>query len=103
MTNKAEIFVLRGSNCSAVFGCESGDAYGLPKQITATINGKEYILQTVDQNTYGLTPEFKQAISQTSAPPAFKIDKKINFEVKEEALPALKQLFTIQPTQNVYN
>lgn len=93
--DKAEIYILYGSNCSAIFGCESGASYGLPKQITVTVNRRDYFLSTIDQNTYGLTPELKQAIAQTTGRFSFKIDKKINFEIKEEGVAAIKQLFAI--------
>lgn len=95
--NRAEIAIMFGSNCSPIFGCADGNSYGLPKQITVTISGREYFLSTVDQNTYGLTPEFKQAIAQATDPLVVKIDKKIHFEVKKEAFPAFKQLFAMQP------
>jgi hypothetical protein len=95
--NRAEISIMSGSVCSAIFGCAASANYGLPKQISITISGQEYLLRTVDQNTYGLTPELKQAITQATEPLAVKIDKKIHFEIKKEAIPVLKQLFIIEP------
>jgi hypothetical protein len=91
-----ELFITNGQNCG-VFGCLSSDGYGLPKRINVTVNGQDYFLNTVQQNTYELTPELKQAIDRTSGRFTFTIDKRINFEIQEEAVPALKRLFTIEP------
>jgi hypothetical protein len=93
--NNVEIFIMAGFNCSPIFGCADGVSYGLPKQIKVTVADKEYALRAVEQGTYALTPELKQAIAQTSAPLNFRVDERIKFEVKEEAFPALKQLFAL--------
>jgi hypothetical protein len=93
--NNVEISIMAGFGCSWVFGCETGISYALPKQIKVTVADKEYALSTVDQGTYALTPELKQAIAQTSAPLNFRVDERIKFEVKEEAFSALKQLFAL--------
>lgn len=98
--NKVEIAVMYGSTCSPIFGCADSASYALPKQIAVTINGRDYFLNRVDQNTYGLEPELKQTISQTSGKLAFKLSEKLKFEVKEEAVPALKRLFAMQSVSN---
>lgn len=99
--NNVELSIMAGFGCSWVFGCESGISYSPPKQIKVTVSSKDYFLTTVDQNTYGLTPELKQAIAQTSAPLNFRVDERIKFEVKEEAIPALKQLLTFQEPASI--
>ncbi len=95
-----EIFIMRGRDCGLVFGCESATSYGLPKRIKITSGGQDYFLKTVEQNTYELTPELKQAINQTSGRLIFKVDERVNFEIQEEAIPGLKNLFTMQPIAN---
>lgn len=71
-----------------------------PKRIKITSGGQDYFLKTVEQNTYELTPELKQAINQTSGRLIFKVDERVNFEIQEEAIPGLKNLFTMQPIAN---
>jgi hypothetical protein len=91
-----ELFVMNGNNCG-IFGCLSSDRYGLPKQIKATVDGQDYFLNTVQQDTYELTPEFKQAIYKASGQFIITVDKKVKFSIQEEAVSALKQLFATQP------
>jgi hypothetical protein len=90
-----EVFIMRGRDCGIVFGCESSTSYGLPKRIKVTVGGQDFFLKTIEQNTYELTPEFKQALQQTSGRFTFKVDERVNFEIQEEAIPGLKQLFAI--------
>lgn len=97
-TNNVEIFVMRGRDCDLLLGCESGTNYALPKRIKITVGQQDYFLKSIEQNTYALTPEFKQAVSQTNNRLTFKIDERVNFEIQEEALPGLKNLFATQPT-----
>jgi hypothetical protein len=99
--NNVELSIMAGFGCSWVFGCEAGVNYAPPKQIKVTVSNKDYFLTTVDQNTYGLTPELKQAITQASAPLNFRVDERIKFQVKEEAIPALKQLFSPQEPTSI--
>jgi hypothetical protein len=99
--NNVEIAIMAGYNCSALFGCADGMSYGLPKQIKAVVGDKEFLLSTVAQGSYGLTPELKQAIAQTSTPLNFRVDERIKFQVKEEAIPALKQLFALQEPSSI--
>jgi hypothetical protein len=99
--NNVELSIMAGFGCSWVFGCDTRVNYAPPKQIKVTVSNKDYFLTTVDQNTYGLTPELKQVITQTSTPLNFRVDERIKFEVKEEAIPALKQLFTPQETSSI--
>jgi hypothetical protein len=96
--NDVEIFVMRGRDCDLLLGCESGTNYALPKRIKITVGQQDYFLKSIEQNTYALTPEFKQVVSQTNNRLTFKIDERVNFEIQEEALPGLKNLFAIQPT-----
>jgi hypothetical protein len=96
-----ELAIMRGRDCGLLFGCESATSYGLPKRIKVTVDGQDFFLKTIEQNTYELTSEFKQAIEQTSGRLAFKVDERVNFEVQEEALPGLKQLLTRQGTANL--
>jgi hypothetical protein len=96
-TSNVEIFVMRGRDCGLLLGCESGTNYALPKRIKITVGQQDYFLKSIEQNTYALTPEFKQAASQTTGRLTFKIDERVNFEIQEEALPGLKNLFAIQP------
>ncbi len=91
-----ELAVMRGRDCGLLFGCESATSYGLPKRIKVTVSGQDFFLKTVEQNTYELTPEFKQALLQTSGRLNFKVDERVNFEIQEEALPGLKQLLALQ-------
>lgn len=98
--SSVEIFIMRGRDCGLVFGCESATSYALPKRLKVTVGGQDYFLKTVEQNTYELTPELKQAITQTSGRLTFKVDERVNFEVQEDALPGLKQLFALQRTAN---
>lgn len=95
-----EIFIMRGRDCGLVFGCESATSYGLPKRIKITSGGQDYFLKTVEQNTYELTPELKQAINQTSGRLIFKVDERVNFEIQEDAIPGLKNLFATPPIAN---
>jgi hypothetical protein len=92
-----EIFIMRGRDCGLVFGCESATSYGLPKRIKISSGGQDYFLKTVEQNTYELTPDLKQAINQTSGRLIFKVDERVNFEIQEEAIPGLKNLFAMPP------
>lgn len=91
-----ELAIMRGRDCGLLFGCESATSYGLPKRIKVTVGGQDFFLKTVEQNTYELTPEFKQAILQTSGRLDFKVDERVNFEIQEEALPGLKQLLALE-------
>jgi hypothetical protein len=90
-----ELFIVRGRDCGIVFGCESSTSYGLPKRIKVTIAGQDFFLKTIEQNTYELTPEFKQALQQAAGRLTFTVDERVNFEIQEEALPGLKQLFAL--------
>jgi hypothetical protein len=96
-TSNVEIFVMRGRDCGLLLGCESGTNYALPKRIKIAVGQQDYFLKSIEQNTYALTPEFKQAVSQTANRLMFKIDERVNFEIQEEALPGLKNLFASQP------
>jgi hypothetical protein len=92
--NQVEIFVMRGRSCGLVGGCLSSDSYLLPKRIRLTVEGQNYFLVSSQANTYEVTTELKNILAniKTETTINVRLDERINFELKLDAVKALSQL-----------